>query len=149
MLQFSLIAAVHNDQCSSSCTEKHWIHELAKWRETKHHFSLPVCDSTPLFENQITSNSLSLSHTCTHAHTDMHIYTTLHTSHACTHTPHAHKQFRFFFTQTQKGSNECLLNTDTQYANLWGNPLYQATRTTNKRPKMMKNENNSFIFHRF
>ena len=30
--------------------------------------------------------------------------------------------------QTQKGSNECLFNTDTQYADFWGNPLYQATK---------------------
>ena len=30
--------------------------------------------------------------------------------------------------QTQKGSNEHLFNTDTQYAHFWGNPLYQATK---------------------
>ena len=30
--------------------------------------------------------------------------------------------------QTQKGSNERLFNTDTQYANFQGNPLYQATK---------------------
>ena len=30
--------------------------------------------------------------------------------------------------QTRKGSNERLFNTDTQYANFQGNPLYQATK---------------------
>ena len=30
--------------------------------------------------------------------------------------------------QTQKGSNECLFNTDAQYANFWGHSFHQATK---------------------
>ena len=51
--------------------------------------------------------------------------------------------------QTQKGSNKkalIYLNTDTQYANFRGNPLYEATkRTTYKRLKTMKNERKRLI----
>ena len=45
------------------------------------------------------------------------------------HQPHF--QLKLFWCnkiQTQKGSNKCLFNTDTQYANFQGNPLYQATK---------------------
>ena len=62
--------------------------------------------------------TLSLSQTCTHRH--MHIYNT--------HHMHTHNSELFFYTNTKRFKwMLTYFNTDTQYANLWGNPLYEAT----------------------
>ena len=125
--------------------------QLAKWCETKHTF-LHLSVTAPLSLKTKLQVTLSLTHMHTHRHAHAYIYTTLHISHACTHTHHMHTNNSELFWHKHKKVQTNTYLTRTHSMQIFGEipfikPYEQQINGQKKNP--MKNENNSFIFHRF